>query len=55
MVYAVDPDWEKVYQVGNVSRTIYYSSQFKIGWSGVGLDEKALATIQGKIKSDSQG
>ena len=55
VVYAVDPDWQKVYQVGNVSRTIYYSSQFKIGWSGIGLDEKALAIIQGKIKSDAQG
>ena len=55
VVYAVDPDWQKVYQVGDVSRTIYYSSEFKIAWSGVGLDEKALATIEGKIKSNSEG
>ena len=52
VVYAVDPDWEKTYQVGGVSRTIYYSSDFKIGWSGIGLDESALATIESKLKSD---
>ena len=51
VVYAVDPDWENVYQVGKVSRTIYYSSQFKIGWSGVGLDDKAKAAIEEKIKA----
>ena len=51
VVYAVDPDWENVYQVGHVSRTIYYSSQFKIGWAGVGLDDKAKAAIEEKIKS----
>ena len=55
VVYAVDPDWEKTYQVGNVSRTIYYSSQFKIAWSGVGLDGNALAAIESKIKSDPEG
>lgn len=55
VVYATDPDWEKVYQVGNVSRTIYFSSQFKIGWSGVGLDNKARTVIEDKIKSDTQG
>ena len=54
VVYAVDPDWQKVYQVGDVSRTIYYSSQFKIGWSGVGLDDKTLATIKGKIDNAPQ-
>ena len=55
VVYSIDPDFEKVYQVGNVSRTIYYSSQFKIGWSGVGLDDKSRAEIESKIKSDPQG
>ena len=54
VVYAVDPDWEKVYQVGKTSRTIYYSNQFKIVWSGVGLDDKSLTTIEGKIKGDAQ-
>ena len=54
VVYAVDPAWEDTYQVGKVSRTIYYSSQFKIGWSGTGLDDKSLAAIEGKIKSDPQ-
>lgn len=55
VVYAVDPDWEKVYQVGGVSRTVYYSNNFKIMWAGVGLDAAALATITDKIKADSQG
>ena len=55
VVYAVDPDWENVYQVGKTSRTIYFSSQFKIVWSGVGLDDKSLAAIESKIKSDPQG
>ena len=54
VVYSVDPDWEKIYQVGKTSRTIYYSSQFKIVWSGVGLDDKSLATIESKLKGDSQ-
>ena len=54
VVYSVDPDWEKVYQVGKTSRTIYYSSQFKIVWAGVGLDDKSLATIESKIKSEPQ-
>lgn len=55
LVYAVDPEWEKVYQVGGISRTVYYSNNFKIGWSGVGLDDAALAAITGKIKADPQG
>ena len=54
VVYAVDPDWEKVYQVGNISRTIYYSSQFKIVWSGIGLDDGAKATIESRLQKDSR-
>ena len=54
VVYTADPDFEKVYQVGGVSRTIYYSSNFKIGWSGVGVDDAALAAIEAKIKADPQ-
>ncbi len=54
VVYTVDPDFEKVYQVGGVSRTVYYSSNFKIGWSGVGVDDAALAAIEAKIKADPQ-
>jgi hypothetical protein len=52
VVYAVDPNWEKVYKVDGVSRTVYYSSDFKIGWSGIGLDEKSVAMIESKIKSN---
>ncbi len=55
LVYAVDPEWEKVYQVGGASRTVYYSNNFKIGWAGVGLDAAALAAITGRIKADPQG
>jgi hypothetical protein len=52
VVYAVDPAWEQTYKVAGVSRTVYYSSNFKIGWSGIGLDDKAVAAIESKIKSD---
>jgi hypothetical protein len=52
VVYAVDPDWEKTYKVDGVSRTVYYSSNFKIDWSGIGVDDKTIAAIESKIKSD---
>ena len=52
VVITADPDFEKVYQVGGVSRTVYFSSDFKIGWSGVGVDDAALAAIEEKIKAD---
>ncbi len=55
VVYSIDPDWEKVYQVGGVSRTVYYSSEFKIAWAGVGVDDSALAAIEAKIKADPRG
>ena len=54
VVYTADPDFEKVYQVGGVSRTVYYSTDFKIGWSGVGVDDAAVAAIEAKIKADPQ-
>jgi hypothetical protein len=38
--------------VDGVSRTVYYSSNFKIDWSGIGVDDKAVAAIESKIKSD---
>jgi hypothetical protein len=52
VVYAVDPNWEQTYKVEGVSRTVYYSTNFKINWSGIGLDDKAVAIIESKIKSD---
>ena len=52
VVYAGDPKWEQVYKVDGGSRTVYYSSDFKIDWSGIGVDAKTLATIESKIKSD---
>ena len=55
IVYAVDPDWEKTYQVKGVSRTVYYSNDFKIAWSGIGLDEKSVGIIAGKIQSNPRG
>ncbi len=54
VVFTADPDFEKVYQVGGVSRTVYYSTNFKIGWSGVGVDDAAVAAIEEKIKADPQ-
>ena len=55
LVYAVDPNWEKTYQVKGVSRTIYYSNDFKIAWSGIGLDDQRLAAISERIKHDPKG
>ena len=52
LVYAVDPDWESVYKVGGVSRTIYYSTDFKVHWISVGLDAPALAKLSDEIKSN---
>ena len=54
VVYTADPDFEKVYQVGGVSRTVYYSTNFKIGWSGVGVDDASLAAIEAQIKANSE-
>ena len=55
VVYSIDPDWEKVYQVGGVSRTVYYSNDFKIAWAAVGVDDAGLAAIEAKIKADPRG
>ena len=52
LVYAVDPDWESVYKVGGVSRTVYYSTDFKVHWISVGLDAPALAKLSDEIKSN---
>ncbi len=55
VVYAVDPDWEKTYQVKGVSRTVYYSNDFKVAWSSIGLDDKGALAIAAKIKGDPKG
>ena len=52
VVYAVDPEWESVYKVGGVSRTVYYSTDFKVHWINVGLDDPSLARLTGEIKSN---
>ena len=52
VVYAVDPAWESVYKVGGVSRTVYYSTDFKVHWINVGLDAPSLAKLTGEIKSN---
>lgn len=54
VVYAKDKDWNDVYKVDGVSRTVYYSKDFKIGWSQVGLDEKALAALKEKLSQDAK-
>ena len=55
VVYAVDPDWVGVYKVGGVSRTVYYSNQFKILWTGIGLDAPSSAKLDEAIKANSRG
>ena len=52
VVYAVDPNWESVYKVGGVSRTVYYSTDFKVHWINVGLDDPSLAKLTSEIKSN---
>ncbi len=52
VVYAVDPGWVGVYKVGGVSRTVYYSSNFKILWTGLGLDEPSFAKLNEQIKQN---
>ena len=52
VVYAVDPDWVSVYKVGGISRTVYYSSNFKILWTGLGLDQPSLAKLNEQIKQN---
>ncbi len=54
VVFAVDPDWEKTYQVKGISRTVYFSRDFKVEWSSVGLDDKGLAAITDKLKNGPQ-
>ena len=54
VVYAVDPEWESVYKVGGVSRTVYYSTDFKVHWIHVGLDDSSLAKLSSEIKSNPQ-
>ncbi len=51
VVYAKDKDWNNVYKVDGVSRTVYYSHDFKVAWSKVGLDEKDLAALDEKLKA----
>jgi hypothetical protein len=53
VVYAVDRDWNDIYKVNGVSRTVYYSKLFKVAWSNIGLDEKAVAAIREKLKADA--
>ena len=55
VVYATEKDWEDTYKVGGVSRTVYYSNHFKVGWSNVGLDDQSLAAIKAKLATDAKG
>ncbi len=55
VVYAVEPDWDDVYKVEGVSRTVYYSKEFKVAWSSVGLDENSLSAIQSSLDNDAKG
>ena len=55
VVYAVDPDWESVYKVAGVSRTVYYSTDFKVHWINVGLDDPSLAKLTSEIKGNPRG
>ena len=38
VVYAVEKNWDKAYNVKGVSRTIYYAQKNKIVWTSVGLE-----------------
>lgn len=49
VVYAKDKDWNDTYKVNGMSRVVYYSHDFKIGWSQVGLDDKSVAALNEKL------
>lgn len=49
VVYAKDKDWNDVYKVNGLSRVVYYSREFKVSWSQVGLDEKSVAALDEKL------
>ena len=51
VVYAKDAGWDKVYKVQGQSRVVYYSHNFKVGWSQVGLDEKSVAALKDKLSA----
>jgi len=55
VVIAVEKDWDEAYQVGGVSRTIYYAKKNRIAWTGVGLDAKKLSALENKVKKDAKG
>ena len=55
VVYPVEADWDDVYKVEGVSRTVYYSKEFKVAWSSVGLDEKSLSVVQSNLDKDARG
>ncbi len=53
VVVAVEKDWDKAYHVKGVSRTIYYAQQKNnITWTSVGLDAKAAAELEHKVRQD---
>lgn len=49
VVFAKDKEWNNTYKVDGVSRVVYYSHKFKVGWSQVGLDEKSIAALNEKL------
>lgn len=55
VVVAVDEDWDEAYNVEGVSRTIYFAKKNRIAWSGVGLDEAALAKLTEQVAAESKG
>ncbi len=51
VVYAKDKEWNDTYKVDGLSRVVYYSHNFKVAWSQVGLDEKSVAALSEKLSA----
>ncbi|MHC1770068.1 MAG: hypothetical protein AB9869_38270 [Verrucomicrobiia bacterium] len=54
VVIAVDKDWDKLYKVGDNSRTIYYAKKDnKVVWTSLsGLNETASTALSDQLKKD---
>lgn len=56
VVVAVEKDWDDIYKVGGVSRTIYYAKEDnEIVWTAVGLESATGTELESRLKADLAG
>ncbi len=52
VVITADKNWEQLFKVEGVSRTIYFGkADGTVTWAGTGLDEKNLAALGAEIRA----